>query len=168
MLASSPRLVKLFCLCRCFPPLCYILVLSPLFLRVGFKLSLTHFRFFEVLCAFICFIKSFKPSRMKSNMHFAYPLVEWDPMDESTWFLILLLPCWCLHYIWGGHLVQQEVYAHLRRFMVGNYSSFQEKSFHATRAPYSHYSLDDSSTICLCQSLILGRVGEYTYVVKAF
>ncbi len=51
---------------------------------------------------------------------------------------------------------------------MGNYSSFQEESFHATLAPYSHYSLDDFSTICLCQRLILGRVGEYSCVVKAF
>jgi hypothetical protein len=39
-------------------------------------------------------------------------------MDESTWYLFLLLPRWCLRYTQGGPLGQQEVSTHLRRFLA--------------------------------------------------
>ncbi len=76
--ASSLRLTKLFCLCKCLLLLCYNLVLSPLLLGVGFGLNLTSFWgcLKHVLCVFICFIRSFEPSRMRSSKLFAYPLIE--------------------------------------------------------------------------------------------
>jgi hypothetical protein len=78
MLPSYPRLAKLFCLCKCPPLLRYTLVLSFLLLGAGFGFSLASFwgclRF--ILHVFVCFIGSFKPSRMRLNMFFAYPLTE--------------------------------------------------------------------------------------------
>ncbi len=78
MLASSPKLAKLLCFCRCFPFLCYPLVLSPLLLKVGFGFNLTSFqgclRF--VLCAFDYSTRFFEPSKMGSSRICIYPLIE--------------------------------------------------------------------------------------------
>jgi hypothetical protein len=84
MLASYPKLVRLFCLCKCLPFLCYTLVLSPLFLGVSFRLNLTSLWgcLKIVLCALICFIGSFKPFRMNSSMFFIYPLTK---LFEIRW-----------------------------------------------------------------------------------
>lgn len=78
MLASPPMLVRLPCLCRCFPPMCYTLVLSLLHFEIDFKLSLVSFWgcFRPILCALICFIKSFEPFKTRSCMFFIYPLIE--------------------------------------------------------------------------------------------
>lgn len=78
MLASYPRLAKLFCLYRCPPLLCYTLVLSFLLLGVGFGFSLASFWgcLRLISCALVCFIGSFEPSRMKLGRLFACPLTE--------------------------------------------------------------------------------------------
>ncbi len=78
MQALPPRLTRLPYLCKCFPHLCYTLILSLLFFGVGFGLNLISFwgclRF--VLRAFICFIRSFKPFKMKLGMLFIYPFTK--------------------------------------------------------------------------------------------
>lgn len=65
MLALSPRLTKLLCICLLF--LCYTLILSPLLLAVSFRLILASFWGYLkfVSRAFNCFIGSFEASRMK-------------------------------------------------------------------------------------------------------
>jgi hypothetical protein len=75
---SSPKLVNLFCIFRCFPLLCYTLVLSLLLLGVGFKLSLISFWgcLRLILHASVCFMGSIKPFRMWLGKLFAYPFVE--------------------------------------------------------------------------------------------
>jgi hypothetical protein len=77
LLALFPRLVKLFYLCKCPPFLCLSLVLFLLFFGVSFGLNLAPFWgcLSLVLCAFVCFIGSFEPSRISSKF-FAYPLTE--------------------------------------------------------------------------------------------
>lgn len=74
----SSKLVRLLCLCTCVPFLCYTLVLCPLFLKVGFRLSLISFwgylRF--VSCAFDCFIGTFEPFKTRLGRLFPYPLIE--------------------------------------------------------------------------------------------
>jgi hypothetical protein len=50
---------------------------------------------------------------VKHVFHLPFDWIIWDLMDELEWFLLLLLPCWCLHYIWKGRSSQQEVYATL-------------------------------------------------------
>ncbi len=78
MPASSPKLAMLFCFCRCLLLFCYTLVLSPLFLGVGFGLSLASFWGYFTLasCAFVCLKGSLEPSRTKSCKIFNYPLIE--------------------------------------------------------------------------------------------
>jgi len=106
MPTSSPRLANLFCLCRCLPLLCYTMVLSFLLLGVGFEFSLTSFRscLNSILHALIFFIGSFQPFKTRLGKAFCFPLdqIAWDSMDKSTWFFLLILPCWCLCYIQGG------------------------------------------------------------------
>jgi hypothetical protein len=130
MPTSFPKLAKLLCLCKCLPLLCYTLILSLLLIGVQFGLNLVSFWgcLKLVLCAFICFIKSLKPSKTRSSRFFAYPLTNaWDLMDESTRFLFLLLSHWCLHYTQRNRSSQWEVFAHLKRFMASNWSSLQKK-----------------------------------------
>ncbi len=78
LLASFPRLVRLFYLCSCLPFVCFSLVLFLLLIKVGFGFSLApiwgHLNF--DLRALICFIGTFKPSRMRLGRLFAYPLTE--------------------------------------------------------------------------------------------
>ncbi len=78
ILASSPRLTRLLCLCRCLPLLCYTLVLSFLPFGVGFKLSLASFWVCLRLVSHApnCFIGTLEPSKMRSNMLFIYPLTK--------------------------------------------------------------------------------------------
>lgn len=78
MPTSFPRLAKLLYFCRCPILLCCTLVLSLLLLEVSFRLRLVSFWGCLKLIsrAFICFIGSFKPSKMKSNKFFVYPLTE--------------------------------------------------------------------------------------------
>ncbi len=87
-------------------------------------------------------------------------------MDELAWFLLLLLSCWCLHYIRKDRSSQQEVYATLRGlwWVIGIF--FQEESFCASCAPCSHRSLNNFSIICFHPCLILGIVKKYNRVVK--
>jgi len=58
----------------------------------------------------------------KIKQAFRLPLdrVVGDSMDELTLFIFLLLSRWCLHYTQEGRLGQQEVFACLKRFMVGD------------------------------------------------
>jgi hypothetical protein len=64
----------MFYLCRCLPLLCFSLVLFLLLIGVGFGLNLVPFWGYLslVFCAFVYFIGSLKPSRMKSTMLFVY------------------------------------------------------------------------------------------------
>jgi len=93
MLTLSPRLTRLLCFCRCLPLLWYTLVLSLLFLEVDFGLSLTSFwvclKF--ILHAFICFIRSFEPFRMKSRRFFAYFLLN-CPISNGRINMVPSLP----------------------------------------------------------------------------
>jgi hypothetical protein len=89
-------------------------------------------------------------------------------MEESAWFIFLLLPCWCLHYIRRGCSGHQKVSARFKGFMVGNWSSFQKESSHASCVPHSHHSWKDSSTICFHQCLTLGKAVEYNCATRAF
>jgi hypothetical protein len=88
-------------------------------------------------------------------------------MDELVWFLFLLLPCWSLCYTQEGPSSQQKVFVCLKRFMVGNWSSLQKLSSHASCVPHSHHSWEDLSTTCFHQCLILREVGEYNYTTRA-
>jgi hypothetical protein len=78
MPTSSPRLIRLLCLCRCHLLLCYTLVLFPLFFGVDFKLSLISFWgcLKLILCAFDCFIGTFEPSMTRLDMLFTYLLTK--------------------------------------------------------------------------------------------
>jgi hypothetical protein len=78
LLTSFLELAKLFYLCRCPPLLCFSLVLFLLLIRVGFGLNLTPLLGYLsfILCAFVCFIKSLEPSRMRSSKLFTNPLIE--------------------------------------------------------------------------------------------
>lgn len=73
----SPKLARLLCLCTCVHFLCYILVLCPLLLKVGFVLNFISFwgslRF--ISRAFDCFIGTFQPFKIRSGRLFAYPLI---------------------------------------------------------------------------------------------
>jgi hypothetical protein len=48
-----------------------------------------------------------------------------------------------------------------RRFMAGGWSFFEEESFCASCAPYSHLSWENYSSTCFHQCLALRKVGEY-------
>jgi len=76
LFASFPRLARLFYLCMCLPLPCFSLVLFLLLFVVGFELSLTSFWgcLSLVLCALVCFIRSFKPYWL--GRLFTYPLAE--------------------------------------------------------------------------------------------
>jgi hypothetical protein len=78
VLESSPRLAGLLCFYKCLLILCYTLVLSLLFLGVGFKFNLVSFWgcLRPISHAFVCFIRSFEPSRTRSNMLFIYRLIK--------------------------------------------------------------------------------------------
>ncbi len=78
LLASFPRLIMFFYLCKCPPLLCFSLVLFLLFLGVGFGISLASFWGYLsfVSHAFICFIKSLEPFRMRLGRLFAYLWTE--------------------------------------------------------------------------------------------
>jgi len=78
LLVSFPKLTKLFYLCKCPPLLCFSLVLFLMLLGVGFMLSLVPFWgcLSLILRAFVCFIRSFEPSRVRSDKLFTYPLIE--------------------------------------------------------------------------------------------
>jgi hypothetical protein len=78
LLASFPRLAMLFYLFKCPPLLHFSLVLFLLLIGVGFELNLTPFWgcLSFVLYALICFIGSFKLSRMRLNKLFAYLLTK--------------------------------------------------------------------------------------------
>ncbi len=75
---SSPKLASLFCFCRRPPLLCYTLVLSLLFLGVGFNLNLISFWgcLKLILCALVCFIGPFEPFKMRLENLFVYPLTK--------------------------------------------------------------------------------------------
>ncbi len=100
---------------------------------------------------------------------FRLPLhqIAQDSINESTWFLFLLLPRWCLHYNQGGHSNQREVSTCLKRFMASDWSFLYEESSCASHCPHSHRSLDDYSTTCLHQCLTLGKTKNYSHVVRA-
>ncbi len=78
LLASFLMLAKLSYPCRCFPLLCFSLVLFLLFLGVRFGFNIVPFWgcLSFVLCALICFIGSFEPSKMKLGKLFTYPLTK--------------------------------------------------------------------------------------------
>jgi hypothetical protein len=52
--------------------------------------------------------------------------------------------------------------------MAGNWSFFKKKSFHLSCAPYSHRSLDNSSTIRFCRCLTLGKAKKYNHTTRVF
>ncbi len=114
MLASSPKLTKMFCLCMCSPLMCSTLVLSPLLLGVGFELNIVSFwgclKF--ILHALMCVIVSFKPSRTKSGKLFAYPSIEllkirWTNQHSSFFS--------CCHI--GVYTIIEEVVQVSKRFL---------------------------------------------------
>jgi hypothetical protein len=78
LLTSFPKLAMLFYLCRCPFFLCFSLVLFLLLLRVGFELNLSPFWGYLnfVSHAFIGFIGSIKPFKMKTCKFFAFLLIE--------------------------------------------------------------------------------------------
>jgi hypothetical protein len=78
MLTSSPKLTKMFCICKCFFLMCSTLVLSFLLFGVGFELNLASFWGYLkfILHALICVIGSLKPFMTKSNKLFIYPLTK--------------------------------------------------------------------------------------------
>jgi hypothetical protein len=52
--------------------------------------------------------------------------------------------------------------------MAGKWSFFQEEFSCASCALHFHHSWEDYLTINFCRCLILGKVGEYSRVAKAF
>jgi hypothetical protein len=68
LLASFPKLTRLFYLCRCLFVLCFSLVFLFLLFGVGFGLSLTPF--------WGCFIGFLEPSKKRSSKFFTYPLTN--------------------------------------------------------------------------------------------
>jgi hypothetical protein len=78
LLSVFPKLTKLFFMCRSLCLLCFSQVLFLLFLGVGFEFNLISFwgclKF--ILHAFVYFIRSLRPSRMRSSRLFTYPLTE--------------------------------------------------------------------------------------------
>jgi hypothetical protein len=78
LLASFFKLVKLFYLCKCPFFLCFSLVLFFLFIGVGLRLSLISFWGYLnfISHALVCFIRTFKPSRMRLGKLFVYPSTE--------------------------------------------------------------------------------------------
>jgi hypothetical protein len=73
-----PHVVGLFFLCRRPPFMCFSLILFLLLLGVGFRHNLTPFWgcLSFISHVFVCFIRSFKPSKMKSCRLVVYPLTE--------------------------------------------------------------------------------------------
>jgi hypothetical protein len=86
--------------------------------------------------------------KVKQAFHLPLDHIVRDPTNELKCFIFLLSSCWCLCYIWGGHSSQREVSTHLKRFMMGDYSFFQEDFSRASCVPCSHHSWEDSSTTC--------------------
>jgi len=86
LLASFPRLIRLFFRFRHPPLLCLSLVLFLLFLRVGFKFNLVLFwGYLNIVShAFICFIRTFEPSRTRLNKLFSYPLIDFFKTQQTN------------------------------------------------------------------------------------
>ncbi len=79
------------------------------------------------------------------------PKMNYDAFWCSGWMInMVLFPhvvlLVCLHYTQGGCSSQRKVSTRLRRFMVGDWFSFQEESSRAFQIPHCHRFLDDSST----------------------
>ncbi len=124
---------------------------------------------FEYHFACLClFHKILRTIQDEIKQAFCLPLdrIAWDPTNELTWFLFLLLPRWCLRYIQKGRLGLWEVSVHLQMFMANNWSSLREESSCASCALCFHHSWEDSSTICFRQCLILRRASEYSHTSK--
>jgi len=78
LLASFPRLAKLFYLCKYFPLMCFSLVLFLLLFGIGFAFNLAPFWgcLSFISCAFVCFIRSFELFKMRLGRLFTYPLTK--------------------------------------------------------------------------------------------
>lgn len=127
LLASFPSELGHFYLCKHSPFMCFSLVLFLLFLGVGFEFNLAPFWgcLSLGLCAFICFIRSLKPSKtVKQPFHLPLDQIVQDSTNELAWFFSLLLPHWCLCFTRRGHLNHREVYVYFKKFMMGDWSSF--------------------------------------------
>lgn len=122
---------------------------------------------FHFTC-FCLFHRIFRAIQDEVRQAFRLPFnqIAQDPTDELTWYLFFLLPHWCLHYIRDGCSSQWEVSACLKRFLVGNWFSFQKESSHASYGPHSFHSQEDFSTTHFHQCLTLGRFDEYSYATK--
>jgi len=86
LLASFPRLIRLFFLFMRPPLLCLSLVLFLLFLKVGFKFNLVLFwGYLNIVShAFICFIRTLEPSRTRLNKLFFYPLIDFFKTQQTN------------------------------------------------------------------------------------
>jgi hypothetical protein len=115
-----------------------------LFFGVGFGFSLVSFWVCLRLVsrAFICFIWSVEPFRMRLDNLFIYPLTE------------------LLEIRWTNQHCSFSLCCHI--------AFFREESFHASHAPRSHHFLGNSLTTCFCWCLTLGRTKEYNHTTKVF
>lgn len=61
--------------------------------------------FFEFRSVCLClFRKIFQTiqNKVKQTFRFPFDQIAWNSTNELTWFIFLLLPCWCLCYIRRG------------------------------------------------------------------
>jgi hypothetical protein len=73
---------------------------------------------FTCFCLFRRILQTIQ-DEVRQAFHLSGEQIVWNAIDKLTWFLSILLPCWCLHYIWGGRLGQQKVLAFIRKFYGG-------------------------------------------------
>ncbi len=103
---------------------------------------------FCFLCSHL-FYKKFQVIQNEVKQAFRLPF-DWivrNLMNELAWFLFLLLPHWCLWYIWGGCSSQQKVSACFKIFMACDWFFLQKESLHASCAPYFFHSWENFLTI---------------------
>jgi hypothetical protein len=170
MLALSPRLAILLCLYRCPPLLCSTLVLSPLLFGVNFRFNLASYWdcLRLVSRAFDFFID---PLSHPAQSQTSFSFTPWPNCSRSNGRIsVIPSPFVATLLVFTLYLRrssnQWEVYVRLKKFMVGDWSFFQEESSCASCAFPSHFSLDDSSTIHLCRCPTLGRIRNYCHVIR--
>jgi len=112
-----------------------------LWVQFSFILGLfkTHFMCFQLFHRIPWTIHD----EVKHVFHLPFDWIIWNPMDEFAWFLLLLLPCWCLHYIQKGCLSQQEVYATLVGlcWVIGIFFKRSPFVLHVFPVPTVHWTI---------------------------
>jgi hypothetical protein len=164
LLASFPKLTKLFLVLQVSSPPLFLPSSMPLvswgWLQAWSSSILGFFKshlFHRILWAI--------QNEIMQAFHLPFNWIVWNPTNKLTWFLFLLLPCWCLRYIWKGHSVKLKFFVHFKRFMASDSSSLQKSSC-ASYVARSHHWWEDSSTIPFHRCLLLRGTGGYSYIAK--